>query len=168
MLPTTSVSNRPRKYPASIPRAPPIVIPIIGAQRPTVSDIRAPKIRRESSSRPRPSVPSQCKAEVGARRSSMSMSVGLGSGSKLASAAAAKTTIIQTIAAQNSGPSRRVRATGLTATSSSTLSSSVAMTDPWIEDRVEHVDNKIHQHVAKGHKQHHPLQDDEIAGIDGP
>ena len=63
---------------------------------------------RASSSRPRPSVPSQCSmAEAGARRSSMSMSVGLGSGNTLANAAAAKTKIIQPIAAQNSGPSRR-------------------------------------------------------------
>src|ERR1700731_4834648 len=118
---------------------------------------------RANSSRPRPSVPSQCRADIGARRSSMSMSVGLGNGSRPASAATPKTKIIQAIAVQNSGPSRRVRGTGLTETSSSMLSSSVAMTDPGVEDGVEHVDDKIHQHVAKGHEQHHTLQDDEVA-----
>jgi len=53
---------------------------------------------------------------------------------QVASAAATKTKVIQAIAAQNSGPSRRVRRTGVTATSSPMLSSSVAMTDPGIED----------------------------------
>src|SRR6266851_3921471 len=166
MLPTTSDSNRPRKYPASIPRAPPIVIPMIGAQRPTASDIRAPWISRANSSRPRPSVPSQCRTEAGARRSSMSMSVGLGNGSRPANAAAAKMKIIQPIAAQNSGPSRRVRRSGVTATSSPMLSSSVAMTDPGIEDGVKHVDDEIHQHEAGGDQQHHSLQDDQVAGVD--
>src|SRR6202051_3861574 len=166
MLPTTSCSKRPRKYPASIPSAPPIVMPMTGAQTPTVSEMRAPKISRASSSRPRPSVPSQCMADAGARRSSMSMSVGLGSGNTLANAAAAKTKIIQTIAAQNSGPSRRLRATGPATTSSSMVSSSVAMTDPGIENGIEHVDNEVHQHEAAGDEQHHALQDDEVAGID--
>src|SRR5260370_15669675 len=167
MLPTTRDSKRPGKYPASMRSAPPIVIPITGAQRPTVSDIRAPYISRANSSRPRPSVPSQCRAEAGARRSSMSMSLGLGSGNSPANAAAANTNAIQAIAAQNSGPSRRVRRTGPTVTSSSRRSSSVAMTDPRIEDGVEHVYNKGHQHIAKGHEQHHALQDEEVACIDG-
>src|SRR5258708_21212394 len=95
------------------------------------------------------------------------MAVGLGNGNRLASPAGEKTKIIQPIAAQNSGPSRRVRLIGLTATSSSMLSSSVAMTDPGVEGGVEHVDNKVHQHVAKGYQQHHALQDDEVAGRDG-
>src|ERR1700692_2691979 len=166
MLPTISVSKRPRKYPASMPSAPPIVMPMTGAQTPPVSDIRAPKIRRDSSSRPRPSVPSQCSIEAGARRSSMSMSVGLGSGNTLANDPAAKTKITQPIAAQNSGPSRRLRATGPATTSSSMVSSSVAMTDPGIENGIEHVDNEVHQHEAAGDEQHHALQDDEVAGID--
>src|SRR5260370_37955867 len=96
----------------------------------------------------------------------MSMSVGLGSGSRLASAAAAKTKVIQAIAAQNSGPRRRVRLTGMTAASSPMLSSSVAMTDPGIEAGVEYVDDKIHQHEAGGDQQHHALQDDQVAGVD--
>src|SRR5271169_5870799 len=111
---------------------------------------------RANSSRPRPSVPSQCSAENGARRSSMSMSVGLGNGKRFASTATAKTKINQTIAAQKSGPSRRVRLSGPEATSSSRTSSSVAMAQPGIEDGVEHIDDKVHQHVAKGHDQHHP------------
>ena len=76
----------------------------------------------------------------------MSMSVGLGNGNTPTSPAAANTRMIQAIAAQNSGPSRRVRLTGLTATSSSMLSSSVAITDPGVEDGVEHVDNEVHDH----------------------
>src|SRR5438876_7903659 len=96
----------------------------------------------------------------------MSMSVGLGNGNTPTSPAAAKTKIIQAIAAQNSGPSRRVRLTGLTATSSPMLSSSVAMTDPGVEDGVEHVDNEVHDHEARGDQEHHALQDDQVAGID--
>src|SRR6266403_4050220 len=122
---------------------------------------------RANSSRPRTSVPSQCRAEAGARRSSMSMSVGLGNGNTPTSPAAANMRIIHAIAAQNSGPSRSVRLIGLTATSGSILSSSVAMTDPGVEDGVEHVDNKIHQHVATSDEQHHALQDDQVAGKDG-
>src|SRR6266403_3051012 len=121
---------------------------------------------RASSSRPRPSVPSQCSAEAGARRSSMSMSVGLGNGNTPTSPAAANMRMIQAIAAQHSGPSRRVRLIGLTATSSSILSSSVAMTDPGVEDSVEHVDNEVHDHEACGDQQYHALQDDQVAGID--
>src|SRR6187200_824218 len=121
---------------------------------------------RASSSRPRPSVPSQCRADAGARRSSISMSVGLGSGSRSANAEAATTATIQTIAAQNSGPSRRVRLTGLTTTSPSIPSSSVAMTNPGIEDGVEQVDDKVHDHEARGDQQHHALQDDQVARED--
>src|ERR1700689_3263645 len=149
-----------------MPRAPPMVSPMTGPQSPTVSDIRAPKISRASSSRPRPSVPSQCSMDGAARRSSMSMSVGLGNGNRLAEAAAARMKIVQPTAAQNSGPSRRVRITGPTATSSSMTSSSVAMADPGIEHGIEHVDDEIHQHEAAGHDQHHALQDDEVAGVD--
>src|ERR1700694_3552448 len=119
-----------------------------------------------NSSRPRPSVPSQCRNEAGARRSSMSMSVGLGSGNRFASAAAATTKIIQMIAAQNNGPSRRVRLTGLTTTSPSMLSSSVAMADPGVENGVEHVDDKVHDHETRGDHQHHALQDDQVARVD--
>src|SRR5258708_32205223 len=96
----------------------------------------------------------------------MSMSVGLSNGSRLASAAATKTKVIQAIAAQNSGPSRRVRETGLTATSSPMLSSSVAMSDPGIEDGVQHVDDEVHHHEACGDQQHHALQDNQVARID--
>src|SRR5205809_869139 len=83
---------------------------------------------------------SQCRAEAGARRASMSMSVGLANGNRSASEAATNTKIVHAIAVQNSVPSRRVRLIGLTATSSSMLSSSVAMTDPGVEDGIEHVD----------------------------
>src|SRR5450631_4684170 len=148
-----------------MPRAPPIVIPITGAQRPTMSEIRAPWISRASSSRPRPSVPSQCNADGMARRSSMSISVGL-KGNRPPNAAAAKTKPIQAIAAQNSGPGWRLRPIGATATSSSRPSSSVAMADPGIEDGVEQVDNEVHQHEAGGDEQHHPLQNDQIPCVD--
>src|SRR5205823_6509091 len=96
----------------------------------------------------------------------MSMSVGLGNGSRSANAAAARMKMVQAIAAQNSGPNRGARLTGVTATSSFMLSSSVAMTDPGIEHRVEHVDNEVHQDKAAGDKQHHTLQNDEVPGVD--
>src|SRR5262252_7160520 len=59
MLTTTRVSSQPRKYPASIPKPPPMTRPSIGATRPTVSEMRAPKTRRLRMSRPSASVPSQ-------------------------------------------------------------------------------------------------------------
>src|SRR5512147_1477939 len=96
----------------------------------------------------------------------MSMSVGLGSGNKGASAAAARMKTVQPTAAQNSGPSRRVRSAGPAATCSSMPSSSVAMANPGIEHGVEHIDDEIHHDEAAGDEQHHALQDDEIAGVD--
>src|SRR6476646_10322627 len=150
-----------------MPSAPPMVSPIIGAHSPTTSEIRAPYTSLESSSRPRPSVPSQCSTENGARRSSMSMSVGLGSGSTGARIATANIEIIQPIAIQNSSPNRRRRFAGCAVTPSSMVSSSVAMTNPGIEDGVEQIDDEVHDHEAGGNQQHHPLQDDEIARVDG-
>src|SRR5689334_10806125 len=122
-------------------------------------------MRRESSSRPNPSVPSQCAAENDARRSSMSMSVGDGSGSRSANSETAKTSSIQLAAAQNTGPSRRFRVGGA-ATPSSRPSSSVAMADPRVQNGVKHVDNEVHDDEARGHQQHHALHDDQIASID--
>src|SRR5882672_1290641 len=146
-----------------MPSAPPMTRPITGAQRPTTSDMRAPWISRESSSRPSPSVPSQCAAENGARRSSMSISVGLGSGRKSAKIATANTSTIHPMAAQNSGPSLRPRFTGWARISSSSASSSVAMADPGVEDGVEQIDDEVHDHEARGDQKHHALQNDEIA-----
>src|SRR5215213_10456846 len=125
-------------------------------------------MRRDNSSRPSPSVPSQCSPEGGIRRSSMSMSVGLGSGNAPAKAARRRMNMVQTAAAQNSGPNRRARLTGVIATSSLMLSSSVAMTYPWVKHRVEHVDNEVHQHETTGDEQHHPLENNEVPGVDCP
>src|SRR5882757_11107002 len=149
-----------------MPSAPPTVSPMTGAQRPTISDIRAPWIRRANSSRPSPSVPSQCAAENGARRSSMSISVGLGSGRKSAKIATANTSTTQPIAAQNSGPSRRPRFAGCAWIPSSSVSSSVAMADPGVENGVEQIDDEVHDDEACGDQQHYALQDDEIARAD--
>src|SRR5258705_4824599 len=149
-----------------MPSAPPIVRPITGAQRPTTSDMRAPWISRESSSRPSPSVPSQCAAENAARRSSMSISVGLGSGRKSAKIATANTSTTQPIAAQNSGPSLRPRFGGCTWSPSSSVSSSVAMTNPGVEDGVEQIDDEVHDDEAGSDQKHHALEDYEVAGAD--
>src|SRR6476660_7251288 len=149
-----------------MPSAPPMTRPITGAQRPTTSDMRAPWISRESSSRPSPSVPSQCAAENGARRCSISMSVGLGSGSTVAKIATANTKIIQIIAAQNSMPSRRLLRTRAATASSARSSSSVAMADPRIEHGGEHVDDEVHDDEAGGDQQHDALQDDQVARED--
>src|SRR6185312_9023936 len=149
-----------------MPSAPPMVRPITGAQRPTTSDIRAPWISRASSSRPSPSVPSQCSTENGARRSSMSMSVGLGSGSTGAKIATTNMKIIQPIASQNSVPSRLPLRAGWLTASSATSSSSVAMANPGVENGVEQVDDEVHDDEAGANQQHHPLQDDEVARED--
>src|SRR5712675_1632178 len=149
-----------------MPSAPPTVSPMTGAQRPTISDIRAPWIRRANSSRPSPSVPSQCAAENGARRSSMSISVGLGSGRKSAKIATANTSTTQPIAAQNSGPSRRPRFAGCAWIPSSSVSSSVAMTNPGVENGVEQIDDEVHDDEAGSDQKHHALQDDEVARTD--
>src|SRR6185369_110140 len=148
-----------------MPSAPPMMSPMMGAHSPTTSEIRAPWTSLESSSRPRPSVPSQCSMENGARRSSMSMSVGLGSGSTGARIATANMKIIQPIAIQNSSPNRRPRFAGCAVTPSSIVSSSVAMTNPGVEDGVEQIHNEVHDHETGGNDQHHTLQDDEVAGI---
>src|SRR4051794_21352673 len=149
-----------------MPSAPPMTRPISGAQSPTTSEMRAPWINRASSSRPSPSVPSQCSAETGARRSSMSISVGLGSGRMSARIATAKTRPIQPIAIQNKSPSRLGRRAGVAATSSWSASSSVAMANPRIENGVEQIDDEVHHHEAHGDHQHRSLQDDQIAGVD--
>src|SRR5262245_46228745 len=128
--------------------------------------MRAPYIRRETSSRPSPSVPSQCTAENGARRSSMSMAVGSGSGRIVAKIASAKTKIIQTIAAQNSMPSRLPLRAGAETASSARSSSSVAMTDPGVENGVEQIDDEVHDDETRGNQQHHALQHDEVTGED--
>src|SRR5689334_16285422 len=148
-----------------MPRPPPMLMPIIGAHRPTVSDIRAPWISRASSSRPSPSVPSQCARLGSARRSNMSMSVGPCASSRSAKIAATPMNAIHVIAIQNSVPTRRLRLIGLTATVSMPRSS-VAMTDPRIEHGIEQVDDEIHDDEAPGHEQHHALQDDQVAGVD--
>src|SRR3954453_7810662 len=98
--------------------------------------------------------------ENGARRSSMSMSVGLGSGSTGARIATVNIKIIQPIAIQNSSPNRRPRFAGCAATPSSMVSSSVAMTNPGIEDGIEQIRDKVHYHEAGLHNQPHSLQDD--------
>src|SRR3954447_18167043 len=149
-----------------MPSAPPIVRPSTGAQRPTVSDTRAPWIRRANSSRPRPSVPSQCRLDIGIRLSSMSMSVGLGSGNRSAKAAAPIMKSIQATAAQKSCPNRRARLLGAAARSSLMASSSVAMTDPGIEYRIKQIDDEIHQHEAARDKQYNALQYDQIPSVD--
>src|SRR5262249_20981851 len=164
MPPIASASNLPRKYPASMPSAAPKRRPIRGESNPTVSELRAPKISRESMSRPSPSVPSQCCASGGMGRASMSMSVGLWIGRKFASAAATTTIAIHASAAQNTFESRR-RRRGATATS--TAVSSTAMADPRVEHGVEHVDREIEQHEADRDEQHDALQDDEIPRVDG-
>src|SRR6266404_9403610 len=96
----------------------------------------------------------------------MSISVGLGNGSTSANIATANTKVIQPIAIQNSMPSRRPRGAVTAVTSSSSESSSVAMTNPGVEDGVEQVDDEVDHHEAHGDQQHHALQDDEVAGTD--
>src|SRR6478609_7807969 len=95
----------------------------------------------------------------------MSMSTGFCSGNIGAKIASTNTITIQEIANQNRRPSLRLRAT-CCSTSSGSESSSVAMANPGIEDRIEHVDDEVHDHEAGGNQQHHTLEDDEIAGID--
>src|SRR5262245_22911473 len=96
----------------------------------------------------------------------MSMAVGSAIGRKVAKIASAKTKTIQPIAAQNSQPSRLPLRAGAETASLARSSSSVAMTDPGIEDGVEQIDNEVQDDEAGGDQQHHPLQDDEIVGED--
>src|SRR5690349_11096063 len=96
----------------------------------------------------------------------MSMAVGSGIGSTVAKIATANTKMIQTIAAQNSMPSRLPFFAGSETASSARSSSSVAMTDPGIENGVEQIDDEVHDDEARRHQQHHPLQNDKVAGED--
>ena len=59
MAPISSVSSLPLKKPDSSPMVPPMISPRRMADTPTVSEIWAPWMIRESWSRPRSSVPSQ-------------------------------------------------------------------------------------------------------------
>ena len=118
-----------------MPAAPPTNKPIRGAIRPTVSEVRAPNTSREATSRPKPSVPSQCRADGPARVASMSMSVGLGRPNQGASSAAPSTATIHATAHQNAAPRRRPRAGAGTA-----LSSAAATTDARVEHGVDQVD----------------------------
>src|SRR5947208_17073980 len=152
-----------------MPSAPPTTRPMSGATMPTVREMRAPWMSRESMSRPRPSVPSQWAALGGMRRSSISISVGLGIGSRSATAAATTTRPIQLTASQKSKPRLGRRRTWLSAIAPISMSTSlVGMTDPGIEHGVEHVDEEIDDHEPGGHEQDDALQDHEVARIDGP
>src|SRR5262245_44145425 len=150
-----------------MPSAPPTMRPISGASTPTLSEIRAPKTRRESRSRPSRSVPSQCAALGGIRRSSMSMSVGLGSGSRSAIAAATTIAAIQPIASQNNSPNFDNRAK-ISAAVAPLISALTRMTDPGVKHGVEHIDQESDEHKSRRHEQHHALQDHKIARVDGP
>src|SRR6185503_11528696 len=127
-------------------------------------------MRRENTSRPSTSLPSQCSALGSARLPSMSMSVGLGIGSRSAKMAPSATRAIQISEAMNRPPTRRrrpSRATGEVSTpTSSAAPSRTAMADPGVEDGVKHVDDEVHHHEADGDEQHRALQDDEVASVD--
>src|SRR5215510_11898849 len=150
-----------------MPIVPPSTSPINDAPTPTVSDIRAPKIRRASVSRPSPSVPSQCSASGARRRPNRSMSLGLWIGSTLANTANASASAIQAMASQKRVP-RRLRPGETLETLASVPMSRTAMANPRIEYGVEHVDGKIHQDETDSHEQDNTLQDYEVARIDGP
>src|SRR4030095_14465800 len=96
----------------------------------------------------------------------MSIAAGAGIASTVAKIATAKTKTIQPIAAQNSQPSRLPLRAGWETASSARSSSSVAMTDPGIEDGVEHIDDEVHDDETRGNQQHHALQDNEVARED--
>src|SRR5262245_34147313 len=135
----------------------------------TVSEMRAPCTKRESMSRPRRSVPNQCSKLGGARRASMSMSVGLGSGRRSAAPAAMTIKPIQASASQNSQPTAGTPAHASATRARSVLGAAISlrrMTDPGIEDGVEHVDQEIDDHEARSHEQHDALQDHKIARVD--
>src|SRR5262245_45073169 len=150
-----------------MPIVPPSTSPMSDAPSPTVSDIRAPKIRRASVSRPSPSVPSQCSVLGARRRPNRSMSLGLWIGSTLANTANANASAIQAEASQKRMPSR-LRPGEILETSASVPMSRTAMANPRIEYGVEHVDGKIHQDEPDSHEQDNTLQDYEIARIDSP
>src|SRR5688572_32856715 len=95
------------------------------------------------------------------------MSVGLAIGSQSAKMAESPIRTIQATEPTNRAPTRRWRRTAETTAVSPPSISSTAMADPRIEHGVEHVDDEVHDHEARGHEQHHALQDDEVAGVDG-
>src|SRR5689334_22474911 len=152
-----------------MPKAPPTMSAIRGARMATVREMRAPWINRASMSRPSRSVPSQCTALGGARRSSMSMSVGLGSGSTSASVAASTIKKIQPSASQNSQPNlaRPAHTSAVASAARNSAALLVRMADPGVEHGVEHVDQEIDDHESGRHEQHDALQDHEIPGVDG-
>src|ERR1044072_4059076 len=87
----------------------------------------------------------------------MSMSVGLWIGRTSAERAGSAITTLQATTGE----------TAAVSPTSSRICSSTAMADPGIKHGVEHVDDEVHDHEARGHEQHHALQDDEVTGVDG-
>ncbi len=70
----TASSISPPRAAASRPSATPSDRPMPTATKPTAKELRDPTINIDSTSRPNWSVPSQCRAEGGCRRATMSMS----------------------------------------------------------------------------------------------
>src|SRR4051794_19607870 len=160
----------------------PSVVPMIPATRtavmPTIIDTRAPKISRDSTSRPSWSVPSRYSKEPraiqngGLKRAVSIPTSGLCGARK--SAKIATNAIVPRISTGRSGksPSRKRRSAakrdgpaGRRATSVKRLMSS-PQSDTRIDDRVKDVNHKIHENNHCAAQDHDPLDDREVAERD--
>src|SRR5690348_8365807 len=157
-------------------------------EKPTISEVRDPKMTRARRSRPSSSVPSRWPA-VGPRRGALSpMASGSWSGRTLAASAARMISATQPIEIQKPAPSRFATKTGsagptapLTAPGIAAIGAAAATTasvsrgsdgesrtaDPGIQERVEQVDEQVDDDETAGHQHGRGRHDQVVARVDG-
>src|SRR5437868_4201851 len=146
------------------------------AVRPTTIETRAPKISRDSTSRPSWSVPSRylvlppaCQ-NGGLKRAVRLPISGLCGASWLAKTATKAIAPRMNTGTTGKSPSRKRRAAakrgalgGRLRTSAGTAMASALQPDARIDQRIKNVDDEIHHHRHDAHHQHDALHDREVA-----
>src|SRR5262249_26942829 len=154
--------------PSAVPMAP----ATITAVKPTTIDTRAPKMRRDSTSRPRWSVPRRCSAlppvcqAGGWKRAASEPISGSKGATKLANVAVkAMPARISTGTSGNPLSPRMssVREVRGTATSERIAMASALQPDAWIDHRVKDVDQQVHHHDHRSAEQNDGLDHGKVA-----
>src|SRR5712692_3481971 len=165
-------STQPPRYPDRIPSTVPRMPAKITAMKPTTSETRGPKMRRERTSRPRWSVPSRCSPVPpscqagGWKRSPSVPTSGLWGASTLAKrAVSTNTTMIST--GRTGNPSLRkeaYRQASVRAAARLGLAFAALpfIADPRVDDRVEDVHEKVDDDDHRAAQEHDGLDDGEI------
>src|SRR5689334_13769679 len=153
-------STQPPRAAAQAPSATPADMPSATAINPTVIETWAPTMMRESTSRPRWSVPSQCCADDGRSLKRMARSSG-GHGVQKSDTSAVPTNSSSSTAPIWKPTWRRARAR-----KALTRRPSCGDPRPRIEQHVGKIDQQIHDQHQNGEQDHHVLDDDQVAVVD--